>query len=203
MKIEKVSNNRIKVTVTNDDMERWGVSFESFAGDSPEAQELFWTLIKRAEFETGFEVENSRLVIEALPHKNDGIVLFVTRVDDGAETERLRKIGRPRYKVKKMPQRDDEEVLIYMFSDFDDLCAMAQQWMHAGERSSLYIYEGKYYVAVKFDKFFANSSDAKTKLSEFGTKVSSVRTGEAFLAEYGKLICDDQAILTMARHFKA
>jgi len=202
VKIEKVSNNRIKVTVTSDDMERWGVSFESFAGDSPEAQELFWTLIKRAEFETGFEVENSRLVIEALPHKNDGIILFVTRIDDVVETERSKKTGKHRYRVKKLTSRQEDEVFVYMFGDFEDLCAMAQQWNFSGEKSSLYIHEGTYYLLVKFDGHLLNTGYAKAKLSEFGSRMSAVRAGEAFLEEYGSLIAEDNAISTIAKYFK-
>ena len=75
MKVERISANKIKVTVTIEDLDRWGVNPEMFAEDCEETRELFRTLIRRAEYETGFSVENSRVMVEAIPHKYDGLTV--------------------------------------------------------------------------------------------------------------------------------
>ncbi len=46
MKFEIISTNKIKITVTNEDMDMLGISFENFIIDSPERSELFRSLIK-------------------------------------------------------------------------------------------------------------------------------------------------------------
>ena len=51
MKVERISANKIKVTVTIEDLDRWGVNPEMFAEDCEETRELFRTLIRRAEYE--------------------------------------------------------------------------------------------------------------------------------------------------------
>ena len=80
MKIEKLSESKIKFTVSREDMERWGITVESLITDTPKARELFKILIKRAEDETGFFAKGSNLMIEAQPGKGDAIILFITKL---------------------------------------------------------------------------------------------------------------------------
>jgi len=203
MKIEKVNNNKIKVTVTPDEMQQWGVDFESLAGNSPEARDLFWNLIKKAEFETGFVVDNSQLIVEAMPLKNDGIVLFVTRIDEDYDSEKYGriKIRRPRYRVKKHVLHDDNTVILYSFNNFDDLCEFSKQWQHLGENSNLYSYGGLYYLALHFENQFFDHEFVENKLLEFAKKVDSPRISEAYLKEYGVSLSEGNALLTIANHF--
>ena len=45
MKIERIAPNKIKITLSVEDLKKWDVNFESLTYNSPEAQELFWTYV--------------------------------------------------------------------------------------------------------------------------------------------------------------
>ena len=54
MKFEKLSESRIKITVSGDDLDLWGITATGLIKNTPEAQEVFWYIIRKAETETGF-----------------------------------------------------------------------------------------------------------------------------------------------------
>ena len=60
-----LKSNKIKVTMNAQDLSELGISIEAMAKNSPESREVFFELLRRAEKETGFSYNNSRLVVEA------------------------------------------------------------------------------------------------------------------------------------------
>ena len=82
MRFEKLKPNKIKVIIASEDLAKWGVSADAVAKNLPETREMFISLLKQAEAETGFSCKNSRLVIEsAMNSRDNDITLFVTKVD--------------------------------------------------------------------------------------------------------------------------
>ena len=192
MKIERISYNKIKVTVTTLDMIKWGVSLDNFVQDTPEARELFFTLIKRAELETGFSFENSRLVVEAIPNKYDGIVFFVTKMEeDLLDFTHVQKKTRVRAKAA----RRASAVEIFEFDNIDELIECAKQVRYF-LNSDLYSYMDRYYLAV-----YENESDC-TLLSEYGDRLAK---DEGFtlqrIKEHGKIIAENNALEVIKNNF--
>ncbi len=191
MKIEKISYNKIKVTVTTLDMIKWGVSLDNFVQDTPQARELFRTLIKRAEFETGFSFENSRLVVEAIPSKYDGIVFFVTKVEEDAFD--LPQIPK-KPKVRARASRRLLDTVIFEFPDIEGLIECANQ---VGEVTvnDLYSYSDKYYLVVYEDE------EACTLLCEYGDRVYKEEFALPHIKEHGTLIAKGNALDIIKNNF--
>lgn len=199
MRIEKISGNKIKITVTQDDMMSWGISIESITDDPSEVHEWFWHILKQAESQADFDIENSQLMVEAMQGKNDEIVLFLTRLGE-EETEKL-KTRKGRYRVKQPVQAKEEHSLLYSFESFDHLCKFSKEWESRGETSSLYSYDGRYYLFMSWEKNMCNEEAIHSFVSEFADRVPLSVQNTAFLEEHGKVICQENAIEIIKNKF--
>ena len=120
MKIEKLNEDKIRITLNIDDLKENNIDFHSFMSNSLESQELFTNMLNRAEKEVGFITENYRIMIEALAMSNGSFVLTITRLLEEkpkVSTYRKRNLNFKR----KVPKLDADKV-IYCFKCFEDFC---------------------------------------------------------------------------------
>ena len=87
MRIEKVSDNQIRCTLTGEDLARRQLKISELAYGSDKARQLFRDLMQEASLQFGFEAENIPLMIEAIPLNSECIVLIVTKVEDPEELD--------------------------------------------------------------------------------------------------------------------
>ena len=87
MKIEKVSENQIKCTLSREDLASRHLRISELAYGSAKARELFQDMMQQAHYELGFEAENLPLMIEAIPVSGECLVLLVTKVEDPEELD--------------------------------------------------------------------------------------------------------------------
>ena len=82
MKIEKISDNQIRCTLTRADLADRQLKLSELAYGTEKAKSLFHDMMQQAAFEFGFEAEDIPLMIEAIPASADSIVLIITKVDN-------------------------------------------------------------------------------------------------------------------------
>lgn len=82
MKIEKISDNQIRCTLTRADLADRQLKLSELAYGTEKARSLFQDMMQKAAFEFGFEAEDNPLMIEAIPASPDSIVLVITKVDN-------------------------------------------------------------------------------------------------------------------------
>lgn len=87
MKIEKVSENQIRCTLTREDLNNRQLKLSELAYGSEKAKSLFRDMMQQASYEFGFEAEDIPLMIEAIPLSADCIVLIITKVEDPEELD--------------------------------------------------------------------------------------------------------------------
>ena len=66
MQIEKLSENKIRITLNLEDLKEKNIDLHSFMSNSIESQDVFYDMLDKAEKEIGFETKNYKLMIEAL-----------------------------------------------------------------------------------------------------------------------------------------
>lgn len=81
MKIEKVSENQIRCTLTREDLADRQLKLSELAYGTEKAKILFRDMMQQAEYECGFEAEDIPLMIEAIPLSADTIILIITKVE--------------------------------------------------------------------------------------------------------------------------
>lgn len=81
MKIEKVSENQIRCTLTKEDLADRQIKLSELAYGTEKAKSLFRDMMQQAAYECGFEAEDIPLMIEAIPLSADTIILIITKVE--------------------------------------------------------------------------------------------------------------------------
>ena len=225
MKIEKISDTQIKVTLNHSDLLDRDLKLSERAYGSQKAQALFKDMMARANEEFGFETDNVPLMIEAVPLSTDSIMIVVTKVDDPSQIEqKLETIGeRPTHRTFKEPEEDrltdlalmgkdiseaqtmpinKEMALTYVFDNFDQICMAAHrvQPMFAGD-NSLYKYNESYFLVLgKNKKAESGLEGIVGVLDEFGSRCPSSALNEPFLKEHGKLMIDLHAVDVLSKY---
>lgn len=69
MKIEKLNENKIRITLNMDDLNERNIDLHSFMSNSIENQDIFMDMLDKADAEVGFKTDDCRLMIEALALK--------------------------------------------------------------------------------------------------------------------------------------
>ena len=87
MKIEKVSDNQIRCTLTKEDLADRQLKLSELAYGTEKANSLFRDMMQQASYEFGFEAEDIPLMIEAIPLSPDCIILIITKVEDPDELD--------------------------------------------------------------------------------------------------------------------
>ena len=87
MRIERISENAIRCTLTNFDLSVRNIKLSELTYGSENARNLFREMMQRAHNEVGFEAEDTPIMVEAIPMPNDSIVLIITKVEDPDELD--------------------------------------------------------------------------------------------------------------------
>lgn len=87
MNIEKISENQIRCTLSREDLISRQLNLNELAYGSEKARSLFHEMIQTAYEQCGFEVDDTPLMVEAIPLSPEKIVLIITKVDDPDELD--------------------------------------------------------------------------------------------------------------------
>ncbi|MGL4344244.1 MAG: adaptor protein MecA [Cellulosilyticaceae bacterium] len=224
MKIEKISDTQIRVTLNHADLQNRDIKIGELAYGSSKTQALFRDMMTRAYEDFGFETENVPLMIEAVPLSSDSIMIVVTKVEDPSQIdEKLDTIGeRPTHRTFKDPVADrlvdlelmgkaaepkvahskDSDILLYAFNNFDDICSAAHHIvpLYFG-KSTLYKYGEKYFMLLqKNERKNTKKSILISLLNEFGQRGQSNDLSAMFLQEHGKVMIHNDAVDVLAKY---
>lgn len=208
MKIEKISENIIKVTISYNDLEERNVDLNALNYNTPAAQEFLWDLMEQAEEQLGFNLTDSQLIIEPVPDSNDGFVITITRIDEDGEFESIHKYIKNRMKksdlrVKKKSRKVSSPLLLYSFRTLNDICELADKLdMHYSGESTLYRCRDTYYLSLTRSGLL--SADIKMfelMLAEYGTKIANINFTEGYLNEYGEKIIEYNALDVLRKFY--
>ncbi len=209
MRIEKISDNKIKVLIDDSEAKEWNITFKSISENTPEVQEMFWTAIRMAEENVDFSIDGAKLFVEAVQDSDSsecGFGMMITRVCSDEELNCA--IDNCSYKgrIKRARLNGRQRIgkkYIYSFSDFDNVCLAAGEIysMYTGI-SALYKCRDRFYLYM-IPQNSALFEDTERVVAEFGTKIKNGQYMHGYLNEYGELMISENAIDVMAKYFCA
>ena len=82
MNIILISDDRIKITLTDRDLDGYGIRIEDIDYDNTETRRVFWTILDKAKSETGFNAALSRIFIQVYPDSHGGCEMYVSRIGE-------------------------------------------------------------------------------------------------------------------------
>ena len=194
MKFEKITDSKIKIIVSMQDMGLNNISTENIFSNSTSSQKLLQSILNRAKKEIGFETGDSRLLVEAIMSSGVEYIFTITKLDDN-----------------QLYLEKNNNLFIFKFIDFDDflaLCTFLKNFSFLclkdiSKNFSLIYYNNTYYLKFLKTKEYSIVIDyIKNFFDEFGEDVSNSTNIDGFLNEYGKVIFPKDAILKCLYSFE-
>lgn len=140
MKIEKISDERIKVTLLPIDMKKWNITYESLSTYSPETNDIVWNIVVKIAEETGIDFKNCRLTIEVVRTLSGNCVLIISK-----------KELQTRYKYKRKNYLR-ETAAVYRFKSLEDLICFAKSNLYYcflfDGKNSIYRYKNELLLVI-------------------------------------------------------
>jgi adapter protein MecA 1/2 len=199
MKLERLSNDKIRVFLTFDDLRERGIQKEDMWNDIPKVHELFNEMMNNAYEELGFEVSGP-LAVEIFAMPAQGMVVIVTKSkmsssSDDDDDEDLDDI------LEMQVTLEHTDRICFVFRQFEDVIGAAKILLAMEvEQGTLFHYKERYVLHMESDDFSEKQMlDLISVLSEYGEAVSYTK---AVMEEYGQVIIADDAVSTLCAHFR-
>lgn len=202
MKIEKLTENKIRIILNVEDLETNHIDFNSVLNNTPETQTLILSILNQAEKEVGFYVQDSKILIEAIASFDGDFVFTITKTPP--QTNGLT-FSRKKPKAKRKSLKIDSDSIIYSFKNFNEFCDFCKA-LHIEflshenikmicKNTSLYFYENTYYLLISdINKNYEYLGMFFSVISEFTDRVNNYKNFDAKLIEHGKPIFKTNAI---------
>ena len=206
MDIERVNENKIRVTFNLEDLNNKNIDFHSFMSNSIESQKLFLDMLDEAKNKVGFVTDDYKILIETAATDNGNFICNLTRIVPDTKKE---KFTRPQVHIKKNKNLVNSNVSIYCFDYFDDFISFCDCVTNNIKNvnifsfnSKLFFYDSCYYLVMNnVTADFDLLEGFCACISEFACFISNSNCFEHKLMEYGDLIIENDAILTVSNYF--
>lgn len=197
MRMERLSQDKIRIFLTFDDLSERGIQKEDLWREVPKVHELFSEMMDQAYSELGFDASGP-LAVEVFGMPAQGMVVIVTRgklerdADSHAEDEE------EVYELEVTLEQS--EAIIYRFRDIEDAIGAAKTLAgRLSEDGRMYRYQNHWLLVFDPAGLEGASYNALIAvLAEYGEATSVTL---AVLEEYGKVIIESNAVQVLATTF--
>ena len=204
MKIEKLTDNKIRIILNTDDLLKKNIDVKSLINNTDIAQDLFKQILKCAEKEVGFVVADSKLLIEAFVSSEGFFVITFTKFKSDIKNTGNKK---SKLKVKRKTLYPSCKNVAFMFNNFEEFCNFCTYLNNINfttklaKKIILYEYNSRYYLVLSNITDTIDISPFYTAISEFAKIVSDSTNFECKLLERGKIIFKNNAIENGIKYF--
>ncbi|MFC5531715.1 genetic competence negative regulator [Cohnella yongneupensis] len=197
MRMERLSQDKIRIFLTFDDLSERGIQKEDMWREIPKVHELFSEMMDQAYSELGFDASGP-LAVEVFGMPAQGMVVIVTRGklerESGAQTEDEEEV----YELEVTLEQS--EAIIYRFRDIEDAIGAAKTLASRfTEEGRMYRYQNHWILA--FDPAGLESSGYHALIAVLAEYGEATSVTPAVLEEYGKVIIASNAIQVLATTF--
>lgn len=208
MKIEKITENKIRIILKQEDFKDKSIDIKKLLLTTPESQHLFLEILDKAKKEVNFDTDGHKLLIEAFSQSEDIFVFTITKY---IESNIALKDKTKRYlTVKRKNQTLNSLSYIYQFNNFEDFCAFCN-FINRNNNinlkgifkiSILYFYNSTYYLVIDGINISHKSLNLfHSSLLEFSNSLAFTKNFKFKLKEHGKIIIKNNAISTGIKYF--
>ena len=204
MKFEKLSEYKLRVTVSNDELlENSNGDLDNFMSNPSKARKSFLEILDKAEDEVGFHIDNNRIRIDAKSMYNGDFIFTITKLIPKSKNSK-------KVKPLKIPIQNDN-TLVYNFVDiehFFNFCNFlkAQKINRLREfckTIELYKYNGSYaLICLNINQNYRYLGKLYSGITEFGNFLTSQESVAMLIKEHGSLVISHNAIYTSQKNFK-
>lgn len=198
MKIEKLSDNKIKVTFSIQELKKHNIDYHTFMSNSTQNKYMFTSVLYKAKEELNFNTDNCKLSIETFELTNGNFILTITKSNN------------KKVILKRKINRLHNNSCIYKFANIDNFCDFCNFLNSTPntiikklkDNNSLYFINNEYFFIIndlnlKYDELAYFSSC----ITEFASFKNSSESLISKLIENSNCIMKDNAINTCLNFF--
>lgn len=209
MKIEKLTDDKIRVIVKLSDLDIENIDVYSLMTKPSKGQNFFSKMLEKAKKEVGFNTDGCKLLIEAFSSA-DGILIFTITKFSSKENTSCTESTKKKLTVKKRSVNFSKKQAIYEFKNFDEFCDFCKCIHHLSnfdikqfsKNISLYLYHDTYYlIAENINTSYEHMKSFYLIASEFSKHVAFSSSFKNKLLEHGKAIIKKNAITIGIKYF--
>ena len=221
MKIEKISENQIRCTLTREDLEERHIKLSELAYGTDKAKDLFREMMGFASAKYGFDTDDIPLMIEAVPISSEMIILIITKVDSPEELDTRYanfsdedddddesdyddysdiEYGGPQENTVPTPPTISGDTVVFRFDNMDPLFEVAKLTdLLYNANNSLYKRDGAYYLVIhKGPTSSENFHHVIGILSEYGSQEFVPFSVDSYFVEHSKTLISEHALQNLA-----
>ena len=152
MKIEKLTDNKIRVILKQKDFKNKNINIHSLLLSTPELQSLFLEILNQAKKEVNFDTDGHKLLLEVFLQNDDIFVFTITKYIDYNATPHTS--SKKYVTVKRKNCKLNSKLNIYEFKTFDDFCSFCDSINNTinlrglFKSSILYCYNNLYFLVI-------------------------------------------------------
>ena len=211
MKIEKLTENKIRIILKKDDFKDKDVNMQLLLNKSEDLQKFFLEILNQAQKQLDFCVDGYKLLIEGFSSDNEIYIFTITKYIDSTYIPPKKDLKTSKKKV--ITRRKNESNLsdfhIYSFNDFEDFCCFCNSINKIQSKlkklykySVLYLYNDTYYLTLSnLNSSHEYFKDFYAYITEFGTRCYVSNIYESKLKEYGQIVIKKNALNIGVKYF--
>ena len=157
MKIEKLTENKIRVIVNTEDLKENDIDFNLLMNRSMETQNLFFEILEKAEEELDFHTDGYKLLIEAFSSSDEILVFTITKYLPKEAQKNSETLKKKKLSVKRKSIDFSNKQIVYSFNSFEEFCNFCScisnnsniNVSKISKNISLYFYNNTYYLILR------------------------------------------------------
>ncbi len=202
MRVEVISENRVEIRMTIDELYQRNLSLNDIEKDAKKARQLFVDLIEETNLTTDFPLEHTQVFVEATTDSNNEFIVTITKMDDFPDLSKFDILGNQDLN-KSSYLEYYSGFSIFEFKSLSDVINLAKilsaEKCYIG-KNSLYKYNDKYFIifssyTIKQQKFIKTAS----LINEYSENMYESGIFEVSLKEKSKLIIENKALKTLVK----
>ena len=206
MEMILISANKLKVSLSATELERFELTTDMLDYGNTETKKMLWDILSRAKHSIGFNPDGYRIFVQLYPSKDGSCELFVTKISASESSiydifsSENKEFDDQDYTVDSdiSDESVSNETSVRVF-EMDSLAALNAACRRLIDTSfssngAVYILDGIFYLILQLDsQCYHFPIDELSFMGEYGTPKNSDEL-LMNLYEFGKLICSDNAI---------
>jgi adapter protein MecA 1/2 len=206
MNIEQLNSEKLRIVLSDDDLKKYNLDYMSISTESAATRLLVTDILIDAKNMAGFTTKNSKLLIEVLPGKNNGCVLYLTKMPLTVQQKFRTKANQQSLNLSALLQ--DQNDYIFSSNNLEDTIDAINCFAGYPDvplsKSALYDFHGQYHLI--FSPVYVGTDKQRLcsllgLLSEYGQTQKTNPLHEALIAEHGNAIADSRAVENIMRFF--
>lgn len=193
MKLERISENKIKFSITVEELEQKGLFEQEEWKNSYMWHDLFEDMLEEVQWKFGIEAQMEITVeIESFDEREVCMILTLEADEDYSDWE----------DIHEEAPAGERHLLVFM-EDIEDIISAVKRisdvhwWQQSNGNTGLYFHEGRYYLFID-DLSPEERSLLEAFLQEYG-EISSMT--KHVLLEYGRMLIERDADRELLRFF--